>query len=271
MDEHLEERRRLNEILRNSPVHEILGLVWPMGASGLKAMGEEQRVAFHFVAWHYLDGPVRHSELRLEGDAEKFGGVKRVMSLVRGDAIIRVRARIPKDDDSSCKQAWLEAIDESEPDDAQLMSVRSKLIVEKQHEDNQFGVLTYDRGLKWYIGETDFAGQRIKIHLEASTDSELVEAIEGARVLWGDQQAWLERCKLKAVEDLLDLKNESWLGPGESPATAASFVSALRVDCVNVNASGAFGIDFDAGDLFWGHAVVVEGSVNGGPTLADIG
>jgi len=75
---------------------------------------------------------------------------------------------------------------------------------------------------------------------------------------------WNQRVYECAVRDLLDLKNDVWLQDGESVVTTDRFRSLLKLQDIVVKKDGKIEFWFDDGDLFWGHAICVKGSLADG-------
>ncbi|MEM1116962.1 MAG: DUF2262 domain-containing protein [Bacteroidota bacterium] len=87
--------------------------------------------------------------------------------------------------------------------------------------------------------------------------------------LAADPDSLVEAAAQHATEALRPIKNESWLDDGEAPLTEAAFRDRLALGSIDVTASG-FVVAFDDGDLFWGHAILVEGTPDGTFTEASI-
>ena len=85
-----------------------------------------------------------------------------------------------------------------------------------------------------------------------------------------DQEEWNRRVLARASEDLLELKNDSWLEEDEEELDAEKFEARLELESIEVRPDGEFCFWFEDGDLFWGHSITVEGTLEGGPEQADI-
>ena len=69
---------------------------------------------------------------------------------------------------------------------------------------------------------------------------------------------WDDYVKEKICEELLEVKNESWLDEDERPLTTKEFISKIYVESITINNTDEFQMCFNDGDIFWGHAITVE-------------
>lgn len=129
------------------------------------------------------------------------------------------------------------------------------------YESAVLGKFQLDRRLDWYDGKAEWNGSMIEIFLAG--DLEKLETIEKNAILIVDnQQVWDAYIKEKICEELLPLKNESWLEDDAKPLTADEFISKLFLESITVNDSDEFQMCFNDGDLFWEHAILVETDFN---------
>ncbi|HXF80376.1 MAG TPA: DUF2262 domain-containing protein, partial [Usitatibacter sp.] len=91
-----------------------------------------------------------------------------------------------------------------------------------------------------------------------------------ARTLFADMARWASAAKDFAATALLDLKNDSWLGERESPVSPKAFMDRMQLSSINVYPEGAFELWHEDGDLFWGHAIHVSGTLRDGIKSASI-
>ena len=63
---------------------------------------------------------------------------------------------------------------------------------------------------------------------------------------------------------------DSWLEEDEEELDAEKFEARLELESIEVRPDGEFCFWFEDGDLFWGHSITVEGTLEGGPEQADI-
>ena len=61
-----------------------------------------------------------------------------------------------------------------------------------------------------------------------------------------------------AAEEMLELKNDNWLEEGEEELTEEEFVKKMEINSVFIDTDNAVSLYYDDGDMFWGHAIVVQ-------------
>lgn len=98
----------------------------------------------------------------------------------------------------------------------------------------------------------------------------LPAVLRRAHALWNDAAGWHARVLDRTVADLLDLKNDTWLDEDEKTVTADEFTQRIALQSVGIDGNGAFEFCFADGDLFWGHAIMVRGTLEEGPTATNI-
>jgi hypothetical protein len=153
--------------------------------------------------------------------------------------------------------------DLNDPDLTKAVEDLQKPIV---YQDAQFGVFTLDRRVNWYEAETTWMGSATRLSLDSEDRSGEFpqEAVEQARLLWKDAKRWGGEIRAHLLKELLELKNDSWLEEGEKELTADDFLRRVSLSSVTVYSDGSFEFWFDDGDLFWGHSIMVSGSIEGG-------
>lgn len=137
-------------------------------------------------------------------------------------------------------------------------------------KDDFFGTLTYDRGLQQYECKAGWNGKRVRVSFRVEQEKDLRSILELARRLWKAQKSWDKRVRDFAVARLLPLKNECWLDDYERKVTSKRFRDRMKLESIAIYPDGEFEFWHDDGDLFWGHSILVSGSLRKGPTSADI-
>ena len=78
------------------------------------------------------------------------------------------------------------------------------------------------------------------------------------------------RARECAAKELLSVKNGAWLEDGEKKFTADQFKNRMTMESIKVSPNDKFELWYDDGDLFWGHSIVVYGTLKDGPQRAEM-
>lgn len=219
-------------------------------------------------AWKPAGGELRRSRLALlrRGTREELAPW---LALSKALACLRVQARLLEHDEMGAPHAWVEK-PLGPSDDAELAAVRVELTRPVVIEDPDLGPLTLDRRFAWYQGEIEWCGRKLRLTVSPDDPDRPEAALAVARALLADAETWRARIEDYAVEQLLDLKNRTWLDDDEEPVDAAGFKSRMTLTTLGVREGGGFSFWHDDGDLFWGHSILIEGDLESGPTGASI-
>lgn len=269
--EQLRQRQaHLLDQLAGAPLMEITGVVGARDATGSSLAGDAHwTLAFTCNAWRVGDAPIDTRPLTVrrrvsEDELAHFRG------RLRADTIVRFKARAAIENALGTPQALLETIVGPVIDDQDLNRFLAQARQPISLDDAQFGMFTFDRSIGWFSATTRWGGQPITLNLVAENRIEAERALRTARELRHAQPSWQERIERFAVERLLALKNESWLGEDETPFDAARFGARMTLESISAYPDGSFEFWHDDGDLFWGHSILVRGNLADGPTDADI-
>lgn len=246
----------------------ITGVVDASGAGAGRSPGEERwTVVFTLAAWRVDGGPLETVPLRVRKevrDEEKDA----LYAVIHADTLITIDAELVGKDAAEIATAVLAAVLDP-PDDPELRAALEELQKPVTVEDAVLGTLTLDRRFDIFRGTASWRGEPIEVTVEANGE-DLAEALATAHALWQDQARWHERIRDCAVEQLLELKNGTWLDEDESAVSPDDFRARMKLVTISVDPEGGFEFWHDDGDLFWGHAIEVSGSLEEGPDRANI-
>jgi hypothetical protein len=251
------------------PIEDVLGLVDARGKGGWPEEGGQWTFSFTLQCWKVPPRPLKTKPLSVEQTTsrEQFDSL---WERVDAYAVVRIRARVVEESVIGNAQAQLTeffGLDSSDPELNQAAADLQKPVV---HRDSQFGEFTLDRRVNWWTAETKWSGTVVALNLSLDDSGKLDPALQVARALWKDQKKWTKRIEDYAVQELLPLKNESWLGEDEVELTADQFKKRMTLESVTVGPDGTFDFWHNDGDLFCGHSIQISGSLSEGPTRADI-
>lgn len=248
---------------------DIIGLVDADGAGGAsKGASGPWNLVVHLAAWKDPAGTIHREEMRVEIPVSE-QVLRPQMDAIKAYSILGLRLRIAEHPSGRTQGAGSALPVTGARDDA-LSRIASELQKPVVISDPVFGDFTLHRSLDLFRGEATWARKPVELDLSADEHAEAERCLGVARALWDDQPSWTSRIADYAVAQLLELKNESWLDEGEPPATPESFKSRMNLESVTVYPDGAFEFWHDDGDLFWGHAIMVSGSLAEGPTDVEI-
>jgi hypothetical protein len=220
---------------------------------------------FSLEVWREHGGSVRRSELKVRrqvSDAE----LKRLMDQLDAYQLVSLRVRLSEDDNAA---ELVELIGATESD-AELKELARELQEPIVLQDDTFGSLVLDKSVDWYAGTATWFARSVRLNVTPDDEGSASASLEVARTLWRDQEGWGQRVSDFAVKKLLPLKNESWLEDDEQELTPEQFRSRMTLKSITVHSDGSFAFWHDDGDLFFGHAIQICGSLTEGLTDADI-
>lgn len=186
---------------------------------------------------------------------------------VRGDSVFQIMVR-PSEDG---KQFLMTELPQPEIDP------EMKAILEEQKKPvstwvPDLGTFVLNRSVNWFEAEITWLDRPARLDIDREEDWDA--CVEQAKALMADQKSWDEKVRSFAADQLLEQAND-WAqdaAEGEEPEeiTREQFMERLELDAVQISADGRFEFWFNDGDLFWGHAIHVTGSLDQGPEMAQM-
>lgn len=155
------------------------------------------------------------------------------------------------------------------PDKA-LAALAQRLSKPVVHQSDQFGELVLNKRIGWFETRAQWNGMSVDVSLTPDSTGSLDTALRTAKRLWSAQKSWKRKVDQYAVQDLLPVKNNSWLNDDERKLTPKQFVTRMRLESISIDDEGGFDFWHHDGDLFYGHSIQVSGSLDEGLTRADI-
>jgi hypothetical protein len=197
--------------------------------------------------------------------------LRAMTALIKPYDILRVRLRLADEEvDAAAVHAELAEVIGKERSDKDLEARAAQLRKPVSVTHPFFGTLTLNRAVDRY--ETAFAwnGQSIRLHLRRKDCKNEDALFQSAQSLWKGQKKWERRIRDFAVQELLPKKNDLWLGEDEKEFTARRFKERMALALIMVEPDGSFEFTYQDGNLFWGHVILVGGTLTDGPTYAEI-
>jgi len=249
---------------------EVIGVVDPFGGPGGRGSGDGRwTFRLTLAAWRLGAGPLTASELTLTEAALTQGELRQRMGGQNGGDVVRARVRGPIDAGPPPSVLLVSSVEIVADPDAEVAAARAALL-QPVVVDHPRGRLVYQRSWAAFHLETTWAGRPTTVAL-------VVDEVAVATDLLDRIGPWLDRsdevdadCRRWAADRLLDIHDQSWRDEGSAPVTPTEMASRLESVEVTVTDDGGFEVDYGDDGMFWGHTVVVSGSVEEGPDDADI-
>ena len=256
-------------------------LVLLAGGSGAGKMNGFWDVSHYFIAYvdcqtgalHTGDGRIVYPVSDEEHDA---GGI---LDRFRREAVYRLKARkriphkIPESVTASSQNQFLivEVLEEDAPCPALeevLAEYRRPVVL----NDEELGELSLDKDLDMFEGGISWRGEDIDISLEVDSSSEdtWTAAVAAMKQMMTDQDRWDRDMRAFAARQLTELACE-WRESADEEVpeiTEESFAQRIELTSIAMDPDGSFSAYFDDDDMFFGHCVVVYGTLADGVASA---
>ena len=148
--------------------------------------------------------------------------------------------------------------------DPELKAILNEQVKPVTLEAEGIGTFTLIRSANWFAAQIDWVGQSVQLTINNGEGQE--QALCVARTLLSDPEGWDSRLRTFAADRLLDAVNEQL---EEEPVTREELLESLTAESVQVEDEGAFAVWY-AGDVLFGKAVQVTGTVDEGPVNAQL-
>ena len=238
-------------------------------------------VSHYFIAYvdcqtgalHTGDGRIVYPVSDEESDA---GGI---LDRFRREAVYRLKARkriphkIPEGVTASSQNQFLivEVLEEDTPCPALeevLAEYRRPVVL----NDEELGELSLDKDLDMFEGGISWRGEDIDISLEVDSSSEdtWTAAVRAMKQMAAEQDTWDRDMRAFAARELTELACE-WRESADEDVpeiTEESFAQRIELTSIAMDADGSFSAYFEDDDMFFGHCVVVYGTLADGVASA---
>ena len=256
-------------------------LVLLAGGSGAGKMNGFWDVSHYFIAYvdcqtgalHTGDGRIVYPVSDEESDA---GGI---LDRFRREAVYRLKARkriphkIPEGVTASSQNQFLivEVLEEDTPCPA-LEEVLAEYRRPVFLNDEELGELSLDKDLDMFEGGISWRGEDIDISLEVDSSSEdtWTAAVRAMKQMAAEQDTWDRDMRAFAARELTELACE-WRESADEDVpeiTEESFAQRIELTSIAMDADGSFSAYFEDDDMFFGHCVVVYGTLADGVASA---
>ena len=148
--------------------------------------------------------------------------------------------------------------------DPELKAILNEQVKPVTLDAEGIGTFTLIRSANWFATQIDWAGQSVQLTINNGTEQEA--ALSVARTLLSDPEGWDARLRGFVADRLLEAINDQM---EDEPVTREELLESLGAESVQVEDEGAFSVWY-AGDVLFGKAVRVTGTVAEGPVDAQL-
>lgn len=147
--------------------------------------------------------------------------------------------------------------------DAEIQALEAMLRNPLRQHDTPLGRFTRDDQLAWVEGSINWLGLPASATMEAALDIDVAMQLPVLTRLLDEQQNRDAQIREAIVAGLYDLWCDNWrqddaiVSPGE-------FASRMQVESIGIHRDGDFEVWLRDADFFWGHGVMVRGTLEGG-------
>lgn len=222
-----------------------------------------------FVILPWLGGQANDSKLILSKNLTD-GELEAIQATVKRESLVKFKVKLSKVSPFGDARAQLVSILDT-PDDAELKAVLEKFREPVEITHPEFGALVLNRSVDWFEGTVNWMGEPIRVSVSLDEESGSSESsIKTLEALYSGASDWSKKITDYAVSELLELKNDNWLMDDQEELTASDFINSMKLESITVYPDGEFEFWHNDGDLFWGHSILISGSLSEGPNDADI-
>jgi hypothetical protein len=136
--------------------------------------------------------------------------------------------------------------------------------------DPLLGEFELNKDFGMFEGTIDWLGKEIFVSLEVNIDYKAgwTKAMKALRVLFEEQRKRDSEFRDFAADELTALAND-W-SQDENLISKEDFIDKISLSSLSLTSGGKFIAYYDDGDMFYGHAVTVYGSLKKGLEAANI-
>ncbi|HTE42068.1 MAG TPA: DUF2262 domain-containing protein [Steroidobacteraceae bacterium] len=248
----------------------IVGVVTAMGPGGVRHGNDGWMIVFHLSPWRADDDVVQKSELRItKAMSEK--DIEKMNKKIDGMAVITLTAHDFTPFHSG-QSATLDEVLDFNHDDAEMRAAAAQLRVPVKVHHHTLGELKLDRSVNWFSVDLLYGGAIVTLSVDSVDDAPSPSQLVSAEAIWKDIHSFDARAKEFASGELLALKNELWLEEEQevTEVTDKEFRNRMTLKWISISDDEEFSFSYSDGELFWGHAIDITGTVKNGFSDADV-
>jgi hypothetical protein len=239
-------------------VVEIEGVVSLSIQGGWPRCDEYEVHSFEFTAWRRVGHPLINQTLKILRPVRDF---RKALNDFEEGTTYRIQVLLSNE---QTRAIFVKRLDS--PVDSDFQAIADQLNGVMVIQTDRFGPLTLNQEINWFEGEAQWNGQAVTLRIEPDENLDITNQLKTADALFSDSATWGEKVRQFAVREKLELANY-WQ---EEPVTAEDFLARMKLESISIEPEGCFEFWHQDGDIFWGHWILVRGSLKEGLTHSDI-
>lgn len=268
-DDAKQKRKQLLAIFESLPTITVHGVVGANGPGGGKIPPEVHwSLNLSLIAWRIPGAPVRNTQLsvsKIVSDEE----LRALQNSITSESIVAFLGKLCENSPFGDTRVQLISLLDR-PHDNELELILSQFRQPVEIVDPVLGRLVLNKSINWFEGKITWLGKRVDVAVSVDDAGNPTDSLRTAKSLLEGMEQWAIKVNEYAAGELLELKNDNWLGEDENPISKGEFISRMQLNSITTYPDGDFDFWHYDGDLFWGHSIQVSGSLSEGLTHADI-
>lgn len=135
--------------------------------------------------------------------------------------------------------------------------------------DDLCGRFELERRFDWFCGELDWLGESCQVSLACDEEGGETahDTLASFKQIYSSLPEWDQKFRAFAAKELTSLAND-WLEDSEEedpePITEESFANRIYISEFSMETDGIYTAYYEDDDMFWGHIIMIEGSLETG-------
>lgn len=166
---------------------------------------------------------------------------------------------------------WVQEVVKHNCKDARLEEILKEFQKPVELELRDGVRLLLNKKVNTFYGMGSWNGEKCHVGLDADADSGLMaqDVADTYYQIMADCGQWDEKARSYAAKYLTDNAND-WQEEEAEEITKEEFAKRLKISSLNIMDEGCFEIFYDDDDMFYGHVIIVSGSLENGIDDAQI-
>ncbi|UKN03461.1 DUF2262 domain-containing protein [Paracrocinitomix mangrovi] len=242
------------------------GLVDESGTGGVLDKGDTWTLFFSVLAYSENDSDLIEEKITVHKTTTQ-EKAKKLMNQIEPLSLLKFSGEIVQE--KNRRKLIMNDLIDSNWKNEKFTSFIADRIKPVHFESSLFGQLTLERAYDWFSGTGTWCEHKVGINY-SSQEHNAAKVEEFAKTVVSDQTEWSKKINSGIIKDLLNLKNTSWLEDDEPTISEQDFLDKISLETITFYDDGSFEFWYNDGDLFWGHSIQVDGSINDGIDRATI-